>query len=63
MQGKAPETTGSVVFRRYYGETYAVSQVWFAANSTEREAFRSRFEEELVRTPTATGVAVLRIAP
>ena len=50
-----------MVFRRY-GETYILSQVWFAANTIGRQAFRSRIEEEMARMGPASEVAVLRTA-
>jgi hypothetical protein len=59
VEGKAPEGTGRMVFRRY-GETYILSQVWFAANTTGWQAFRSRIEKEMARMGQATEVAVLR---
>ena len=39
VQGKAPEGMGRMVFR-CYGETYVLSQIWFAANNTGRQVFR-----------------------
>jgi hypothetical protein len=62
VQGKATEGTGTVVFRRY-GETYVLSQIWFAATTTGRQVFRSRIEEELARTGKAEVLAVLQIKP
>jgi hypothetical protein len=61
-QGKAPEGTGRMVFRRY-GEWYVLSQIWFAANSTGQQLFRSRIEEELATTRSASVVAVLQVKP
>jgi hypothetical protein len=61
-QGKTAESTGRMVFRRY-GDTYVLTQVWFAANSTGRLLFRSHIEEELATTGTVGEVAVLQVKP
>jgi hypothetical protein len=49
-----------MVFHRY-GDTYVLSQVWFAANAIGRQVFRSRIEEELTRKETRSEFAVLRV--
>jgi hypothetical protein len=61
VRGKAPEGAGSMVFHRY-GETFVLSQVWFAAKATGQQVFPSRIEEELARKEMPSAVAVLRIA-
>jgi hypothetical protein len=61
VRGKAPEGAGRIVFHRY-GETFVLSQIWFAANTTGQQVFPSRIEVELARKQAPSEVAVLRIA-
>jgi hypothetical protein len=61
VEGKPPESTGKMVFRRY-GDAYFLSEVWVGASGTGREVFQSRSEEELAEKRTQMEIAVLQIA-
>jgi hypothetical protein len=60
VQGKAPESTGKMVFH-CYGAAYFLSEVWVAANGTGRKVFQSRDEEDLAGRRAETEIAVLQI--
>jgi hypothetical protein len=61
VEGKAPESTGKMVFHRY-GDAYFLSEVWVAGNGIGRKIFQSRAEEDLARKRTDMEIAVLQIA-
>jgi hypothetical protein len=60
-EGKAPESTGKMVFHRY-ADAYFLSQVWVAASGIGRKVFQSRSEDELAKKRIEMEIAVLRIA-
>jgi hypothetical protein len=60
VEGKAPESSGRIVFHRY-GDAYFLSEVWVAAHGTGRKLFQSRSEAELVGKRTEMEIAVLQI--
>ena len=60
VHGKAPESSGRMVFHRY-GDVYFLTEVWVAANSTGRKIFESRAEKEAAGRATGKEIAVLRI--
>jgi hypothetical protein len=61
VEGKAPESTGKMVFHRY-GSAYFLAEVWAAGNGIGRRVPPSRAENELAGTGAANEIAVLRIA-
>jgi hypothetical protein len=61
VEGKAPESTGKMVFHRY-GDAYFLSEVWVAAGRTGRKVFQSRAEGELAGRRTEMEIASLQIA-
>jgi len=60
VEGKAPESKGTMVFHRY-GESYFLSEVWVAAGGIGRKVFPSRAEEELAVKGAEMRIAVLQI--
>jgi len=60
VQGKAPESTGKMVFHRY-GDAYFLSEVWVAASRTGRKVSQSRAEGELAGRRTEMEIASLQI--
>jgi hypothetical protein len=58
-KGNAPESGGRLVFHRY-GETYFLSEVWTAGNSTGRVLFPSKAEKETAMRQAKAEIAVLR---
>jgi hypothetical protein len=61
VEGKAPESTGKMVFHRY-GGTYFLAEVW-VADGNGSKLFRSRAEKELAGTGAEKEIAALRIVP
>jgi hypothetical protein len=61
VEGKAPESTGKMVFHRY-GDAYFLSEVWVPASRSGRKVFRSRAEEELARKQAEMELAFLPTA-
>jgi hypothetical protein len=61
VEGKAPESTGELVFHRY-GNAYFLSEVWVPANGIGRKVFQSLTEKELAGKRTEMEIAVLQVA-
>jgi len=59
VEGRAEER-GKLVFHRY-GNTYFLSEVWFAASRSGRKVLQSQSEEELARKRTDLELAELQI--
>jgi len=59
VEGKAPESTGELVFHRY-GNAYFLSEVWVPANGIGRKVFQSRTEKELAGKQTDMEALILQ---
>lgn len=59
VDGRAPESTGKLVFYRY-DNRYFLAQIWNPGNSQGKQVYKSPAEEELERKGASKEIAVLR---
>jgi len=59
VDGRAPESTGKLVFYRYE-DSYFLAQVWSPGNHRGKQVYKSAAEKELERKGASKEIAVLR---